>query len=161
MSTYRNGLHGGGIFIDSKYPNEHHAHGYSYLGPGSRLDIRLDSSGNPKRGEEPINALDVIALSHDKLYKTAKDQYMIDGNKQKALDTIRKADDKFIQEAKSSNVQPLGTISAGIIKAKSLAEKWVYLIPRHFQVLVIKLHLQQKQEKLLRSTRRKQIQQLD
>ena len=55
-------MHGSGLldtmmnaFTQSKYPNEHHYSGFSYLGPGSRLDIRLDVNLNPKPGEEPIN----------------------------------------------------------------------------------------------------------
>ena len=143
MTSYKNGLtYGGGImdsildkFTYSKYPGEHHFPFYSYLGPGTRLDIRLDQNGNPKRGEEVKNSLDNIALSHDKLYKSAQDQYKIDHNKEKALNAIRSADDKFIQEAKNSNVQPLGKISAGIIKAKELAESANILSTKTFSGL--------------------------
>ena len=124
MTTYKNGLtYGSGLFIDEKYPGEHHVHGYSFLGPGSRLDIRLDQDLNPKKGELPINQLDNIALSHDKKYKLIKDQYNIDHDKTKAISAVHKADDEFINAASQSNVQPLGKISAGIIKAKELAEK--------------------------------------
>ena len=124
MSSYKNGLtYGSGLFIDEKYPGEKHVHGYSFLGPGSRLDIRLDQDLNPKKGELPINQLDNIALSHDKKYKLIKDQYNIDHDKTKAISAVHKADDEFINAASQSNVQPLGKISAGIIKAKELAEK--------------------------------------
>ena len=52
MTTYKNGLTYGGGIMDSvfnamtysKYPEEHHFPYYSYLGPGSRLDIRLDEA---------------------------------------------------------------------------------------------------------------------
>ena len=55
MATYRNPLiHGSGMldtvlntFTYSKYPGEHHFPYYSYLGPGSRLDIRLDENNIP------------------------------------------------------------------------------------------------------------------
>ena len=124
MSSYKNGLtYGSGLFIDEKYPGERHVHDYSFLGPGSRLDIRLDQDLNPKKGELPINQLDNIALSHDKKYKLIKDQYNIDHDKTKAISAVHKADDEFINDASQSNVQPLGKISAGIIKAKQLAEK--------------------------------------
>ena len=42
--------------------------GYNYLGPGTRTDIRLDENLQPKPGEEPINATDAVALSHDIRY---------------------------------------------------------------------------------------------
>ena len=82
MSTYRNGLiHGAGMldsvintFTYSKYPDEHHFPYYGYLGPGSRLDIRLDENLNPKPGEEPINDLDRTALKHDIAYQKIQDQ---------------------------------------------------------------------------------------
>ena len=52
-----------------------------------------------------------------------KDQYNIDHDKTKAISAVHKADDEIIKDASQSNVQPLGKISAGIIKAKQLAEK--------------------------------------
>ena len=52
----------------SKYPGEHHLPGYQYLGPGTRLDIRLDENLKPKPGEEPINRIDQAALKHDIAY---------------------------------------------------------------------------------------------
>ena len=123
MTSYKNPLISGrGLFVDSKYPGEFHAHGYSYLGPGSRLDIRLDNNFKPRKGEEPINQLDSIALKHDISYDKIKKEYLKDGNKQKALNAIHNSDNSFIQQARSSNVQPLGTIASGIIKAKQLAE---------------------------------------
>ena len=80
MTTYRNGLiSGGGIFDDvlkkmmyEKYSGERHYPYYSYLGPHSRLDIRLDNNYKPRAGEEPINQLDSIALKHDISYDKIK-----------------------------------------------------------------------------------------
>ncbi len=54
----------------TKYPGEKHAKGYNYLGPGTRLDIRLDENDMPKEGEEPINGIDKIAYYHDLAYKS-------------------------------------------------------------------------------------------
>jgi len=126
MTTYRlirpaGPLGGGWPF--QKYEGEHHFPGYNYLGPGTRLDIRLDDSSKPKKGEEPINNLDTTALKHDITYKQIQDEYKRDKNKQKALNKIHRADEEFIEEAKHSNVQPLGNVSANIIKAKELGEK--------------------------------------
>ena len=42
-------------FVWSRYPGEKHMIGYNYLGPGTRLDIRLNENNIPKSGEEPIN----------------------------------------------------------------------------------------------------------
>ena len=57
----------------SKYKGEKHIPGYSYCGPGSRLDMRLDKYGNPKRGEEPINRVDSACLRHDITYSKYDD----------------------------------------------------------------------------------------
>ena len=146
MSTYRNPLiHGSGIidsvlntFTYSKYPNEHHFPYYSYLGPHTRLDIRTDENFKPRAGEEPINDLDNTALKHDIAYQKIQDQYKVDKDKQKALSAVRKADDEFISSAKNSNVQPLGKISAGLIKAKEIGESTGILSTKTFSGLGVK-----------------------
>lgn len=56
----------------SKYEPEKHVPSYNYLGPGTRLDIRLDASDRPRPGEEPISATDALALKHDLAYRDAK-----------------------------------------------------------------------------------------
>ena len=56
-------------FIWSKYPKEKHLPSYNYLGPGTRLDIRLDENSIPKPGEEPINEIDRLAYIHDLAYQ--------------------------------------------------------------------------------------------
>ena len=60
-------------FIWSKYPKEKHLPSYNYLGPGTRLDIRLDENNQPKSGEEPINAIDQLAYYHDLAYQNSND----------------------------------------------------------------------------------------
>jgi hypothetical protein len=54
----------------AKYPGEKHLPGYSYCGPGTRLDIRLDNQDNPNPGEEPINAIDEACRIHDIAYRS-------------------------------------------------------------------------------------------
>ena len=136
MTTYRNPLtHGSGLFLDHKYPGENHMHGYSYLGPGTRLDIRLDDNMKPKQNELPINSLDTTALGHDIAYHTIQDQYKRDKDKPKALAAVRKADDEFITQARNSGVQPLGKISAGLIKAKEIGERTGILSTKTFSGL--------------------------
>ena len=60
------------------------------LGPGTRLDIRLDENNIPKPGEEPINQIDRLAYMHDLAYQNSSsiedrhraDLEMINGLKQ-------------------------------------------------------------------------------
>ena len=77
-------------FVWSRYPGEKHLPSYNYLGPGTRLDIRLNENNIPKSGEEPINAIDHLAYIHDLAYQNSNnikdrhraDQEMINGLKQ-------------------------------------------------------------------------------
>ena len=140
MTSYKNPLmYGGGVmdtlmnaFTYSKYPGEHHYPYYAYLGPGSRLDIRLDENMKPRPREEPKDDLDAkAALPHDIAYQKIQEQYRRDGDKQKALTAVKKADDEFIKEASKSSVQPLGKISAGLIKAIRRVHE--YNIHKNFQ----------------------------
>ena len=122
MTTYKNGLtYGGGIFIDEKYPNERHVHGYNYLGPFTRTDIRLDENYKPRAGELPINKLDDIAMKHDIAYAKAKNEFLQDGNKQKALGKIHESDRKFISDAAKEGA--LGKLASGIMYTKLKAEQ--------------------------------------
>jgi len=57
----------------SKYPGEKHLPGHNYVGPGTRLDIRLDDSDKPKPGEEPIDREDQIAYRQDITYRDCVD----------------------------------------------------------------------------------------
>ena len=56
-------------FTSEKYPGERHYPGYSMLGPGTRLDIRLDENMKPRPGKERNNDLDRTALKHDIAYQ--------------------------------------------------------------------------------------------
>jgi hypothetical protein len=67
-------------FAWEKYPGEKHLPGYSFCGPNSRLDIRLDENGNPKPGGEPISGLDQIAYIHNYTYKYAGDDLDLQHN---------------------------------------------------------------------------------
>ena len=57
----------------AKFAGEKHLPGYAYCGPGTRLDKRLDSSGRPLPGLEPINRVDAACLNHDKAYSRSSD----------------------------------------------------------------------------------------
>ena len=77
-------------FVWAKYPKEKHLPSYNYLGPGTRLDIRLNENNIPKPGEEPINQIDRLAYMHDLAYQSSSniqdrhkaDLDMINGLKQ-------------------------------------------------------------------------------
>ena len=77
-------------FIWSRYPGEKHIPSYNYLGPGTRLHIRLNENNIPKQGQEPINEIDHLAHIHDLAYQKSyyiSDRYeadiqMINGLKQ-------------------------------------------------------------------------------
>ena len=68
-------------FIWNRYPGEKHFPSYNYLGPGTRLDIRLN---DPKPGEEPINTIDHLAYQRLENIEDRHraDQEMINGLKQ-------------------------------------------------------------------------------
>jgi len=122
MSTYRNGLtYGGGLFIDEKYPGERHVHGFQYLGPFTRTDIRLSDDYRPKKGEEPINKLDEIAMKHDIAYAKAKKEYSQDNDKTKALNKIHESDREFIKDAAKEGV--LGKVASAAMYAKMKGEE--------------------------------------
>ena len=50
-------------------PFELHSPGYNFLGPGSKLNKRLDENKNPLPHSKPINKLDEIAMNHDICYE--------------------------------------------------------------------------------------------
>ena len=74
----------------SRYPGEKHIPSYNYLGPYTRLDIRLNENNISKQEEEPINAIDQLAYIHDLAYQRSEnisdrheaDIQMINGLKQ-------------------------------------------------------------------------------
>ncbi len=101
-----------------KYPGEHHLNGYSYLGPGTRLDIRLNGD-IPKQGEEPINDLDVLALRHDIAYRNAAQQYDRTKDKKQFINIIHKADDEFIQRSRQSHDAP----TTGVVVSELMNKK--------------------------------------
>jgi hypothetical protein len=71
-----------------KYEGEfHYPPNYAYLGPGTRLDIRLDENDKPKEGEQQISPTDQLAYEHDLAYRDA-------GNN---LDLKHEADRKMLE----------------------------------------------------------------
>ena len=91
-------------FIWSKYKNEHHYPGYSYLGPQTALKIRLDENDKPKSGEEPVAPTDQLALHHDIAYRNAEKQ-----DPEIALQMKLEADKTMIEQL--DQVQTTGIIN--------------------------------------------------
>jgi len=57
----------------AKYPGEMHLPGMNFAGPGTRLDLRLDSSGRPRPDSLPIDRVDEAAYRHDMAYAAFPD----------------------------------------------------------------------------------------
>jgi hypothetical protein len=74
----------------AKYPGEKHLPGYSYCGPGTRLDIRLDDNDQPNPGEFPVNAIDKACYIHDLAYRSSdlQQRHLADINLIHALNNI-------------------------------------------------------------------------
>ena len=71
--------------VITKLPFEFHPPGYQYLGPGTRLKMRL------KRGDPGKNRLDRIAKQHDIDYgkaKTLQDKWKADAKMIKSIDKL-------------------------------------------------------------------------
>ena len=83
----------------SNYPWEKHmiykfsSKSFSYLGQGSRVDIRLDENDQPKPGEEPVSPMDELALHYDIAYRDAEKQ-----DSEIALQLKHEADKKMIEQ---------------------------------------------------------------
>jgi len=57
----------------ARYPGEIHLPGMNFAGPGTRLDLRLNSSGRPKPNSLPVDRVDEAAYRHDMAYSTFHD----------------------------------------------------------------------------------------
>jgi hypothetical protein len=105
-----------------KYQGERHVPGYNYLGPGTRLDIRL-SGDIPKPGESPINDLDTTALNHDVAYRNAGREYDRTKDRTTFTKRIHQADGEFIKKAYQSKDAPAtGVIVSNLMEKKRDAE---------------------------------------
>lgn len=58
----------------NKLPFEMHMPGgYNFLGPGTRLDLRLDENNKPLPDSLPVNKIDEAAMHHDICYSKHED----------------------------------------------------------------------------------------
>ena len=72
----------------AKYPGEKHLFNHSFTGPGTQLDLRLNSDDTPIT--KPINRVDAAAYKHDLVYRDHVD-----------LESRHVADLQMIQELES------------------------------------------------------------
>lgn len=88
---------------------EIHVPGYTFLGPGTKLEERL------KRGDQPINPLDAAAREHDIFYSRYKDRehrHIADGILEK------KAWKRVISSDANLSERGVALLTAGAMKAK-------------------------------------------
>jgi hypothetical protein len=62
---------------------------YNFAGPFTKLKKRLDDSGRPVRGSEPINEIDRIAMQHDIDYELGMSKKEADKKMIEALDRMK------------------------------------------------------------------------
>ena len=114
------------FFTDEKYPGEHHAPGYAYLGPGTRLDIA------ERRASQPINFLDSVARTHDLNYERIQNDQRQHPNKEANLKRVWAADDEFVRNASSKQAREadplMAPIASNLIKMKSKLEQ-IHVLP--------------------------------
>jgi hypothetical protein len=95
--------------------------GFNYLGPNNPLEKQVDmETGIPRKGHEPTNNLDKIALKHDLLYNKAEKEGKSKGD---ILKMKHAADKIFVEEAEAAPSngwweKAWNWISRNIIKGK-------------------------------------------
>ena len=73
METFKSSHQNSQVSFGVNIQEKKHWPSYNYLGPGTRLDIRLNENNIPKPGEEPINEIDRLAYIHDLAYQNSDD----------------------------------------------------------------------------------------
>ena len=75
-------------------------------------------------------------MLHDIEYKKAKDNYLKNPtkeNRKKQLESVRRADDKFINEMRHDTEEPMAKIAGKLIEVKEQLEKNNLLSTKHFE----------------------------
>ena len=68
---YDHTLLSGSKFTTTGIPGELHLPGYSFCGPGTNLNKRLDEAANPKPWSKPKNTVDEVCMRHDIDYENS------------------------------------------------------------------------------------------
>ena len=99
---------------------------FSFMGPGTRLDMRLDANYVPKPDSQPINRADMVSYQHDVAYDRAKKNYLKNPtpeNRKAQLNKVWEADDKFINEMNNDTEEPMAPIAGKLISTKKSLEQ--------------------------------------
>ena len=122
-------------FTYEKYKGERHAYSLApstfmkpmnFMGPGTRLDLRLNQDETPKENSQFVNNNDYESYLHDISYKHAKDAYLKNPtpeNKKQQMKKVWEADDKFIRAMDRDTTEPMAPVAGRLIQAKEIAEK--------------------------------------
>ena len=78
--------------------------GYRFTGPMNPLQEQLDESGKPKPGQEPYNAVDATALTHDVDYQKCEEAH---SEPKEVLKCKHKADETMLKTLKEINPKNL------------------------------------------------------
>ena len=98
----------------------------NFMGPHSRLDLRLDKNEQPLPSSTPVNKSVSNSYIHDLKYKHAKEDYLKDPtpeNKKRQMQKIWQADDNFIRDMNNDHEEPMAKVAGKLIQAKETAEK--------------------------------------
>ena len=124
-----------------KYPGERHGRSLapeifgkpmSYMGPGTRLDIRLDANEQPKPDSQPINHADFASYKHDLAYKHAYDNYVknpTSENKKQQMQKVWNADDEFVDAMNQDTDEPMAPIAGKLIQLKKKTGEQLGVLP--------------------------------
>ena len=124
-------------FTFSRFPNERHAISlapetfgkpFSFMGPGTNLDKRLNPDFTPKSDSLPINKSDLASYYHDIKYYKEQQAYNKDKDKNKHMHNIWHADDEFIKEMNQDKNEPMAAVAKKLIQTKENLEK-AHLLP--------------------------------
>ena len=122
-------------FTYQRYPGERHAISLApstfgkpmnFMGPGTRLDLRLNPDNTPKVNSLPLSKSDYASFRHDLAYDRAKKEYEknpTSENRRQQLNKIWQADDKFVDEMKYDYEEPMAPIAGKLIQTKEFMEK--------------------------------------
>ena len=138
------------LITQQQYPEERHIHGYNWCGSGTKFEERFNyETETPRKGHEPVNAIDEACFLHDLAYYKNKKAYdkLCPVQKTQARKNFQqanwRADDELVKRTASLyNViaDPFASsaIIAGI-KAKVKAEKSGYLDTKTFTGIGLRL----------------------
>src|SRR3977135_3818727 len=126
-------MYTGGII----YTGEMHLPGYSFAGPFTQLDKRLDENDEPLPNSLPINKIEQIAYYHDIMYRdypTAKGRQVADQIILKALDDLNDKDLTLREKIDLRIVRPAIALRkwSGMGVSEQDARELHYRITRNF-----------------------------